>query len=138
MRVPLRWHAAHRAHRVHKGSIIFQVFVLCCTSAVVLEPGASQLVQQDGDLTDLAENVTFACIRYVTREVLAHYAVPVGGILLVKECLYEFCDLFLRLFGVHDLVDLLFEVSLHFFAHFADFPLDSSLGSHIDVFDSII
>ena len=44
---------------------------------VITQPLKSQLVQQDGHLSNLTEYVTFARIRYVGREVLPNYAVPV-------------------------------------------------------------
>ena len=92
----------------------------------------SQLVQQDGDLSNLAEYVTFARVRYVGRKVLPYYAVPVGRVLLVEEAFDELGDLLLGILVVHDVVDLLLEVGLHLFAHLADDPLHSSFCSHFD------
>ena len=78
----------------------------------------------------MTEYVCLARIRYVGRKVLSHNAVPIGRVLLVEESLDEFCNIFFCVLLVHDVVDLLLEVSLHFFVHLADDPRDSSLCSH--------
>ena len=135
MRAPLSQYVAHRFILIGFNYISSSREETCCTclclkDKVILQPLKSQLVQQDSDLSNLAEYVTFARIRYVGCEVLSHNAVPVRWVLLVEEPFDELCNLFLCVLLVHDVVDLLFKVSLHFFAHLADDPLYSSLRSH--------
>ena len=82
----------------------------------------------------MAEYVTFARVRYVRREVLAHHAVPVGRIFFVKETLNVLGDLLLSVLLVHDLVNLLLEVALHFLTHLAHHPLYCSLRCHVSIY----
>ena len=83
-------------------------------------------------MTDLAEYIIFALVRYNGGEVLADNAVPVGRVLGVKECLHVLGDILLGLLGgvVHDQVDLLLEVLFHVLGHFADHVVDDSIGAH--------
>ena len=82
----------------------------------------------------MAEYVTFARVRYVRREVLTNHTVPVWRVLLVEETLNVLCDLLLSVLLVHDLVNLLLEVALHFLTHLAHHPLYCSLRCHVSIY----
>ena len=102
----------------------------CDSSGTWGHYGRSQFVEDDSDLTDLTENVIFGLVRYVGGEVLAHDAVPVRRILLVKHCLHVLGDVLLCVFLVHDQVHLLLELLLHLVVHLADDVVNDSFSAH--------
>ena len=63
---------------------------------------SSQFVEEDGHLSNVAENVVFALVSYVAGKVFADDAVPVGRILLVKEAFDIFGNVLLGVLFVHD------------------------------------
>ena len=52
--------------------------------SVSLEAARSQLVEEDGHLTNVEEDVVLASVRYIAGEVFADDAVPVRRILRVE------------------------------------------------------
>lgn len=59
---------------------------------------------------------------------LANDTVPVGRVFFVEEGFDELSDVFLSLFAVDSLVDLVLDVGLHFQGHVFYLPLHNSLG----------
>ena len=69
-----------------------------------------------------------ALISYETREMLTHTAMPVGSVGLIEEFLNKFTDVFFGLVLIDSFVDLLLNIVFHFLVHFADNPLNITLG----------
>ena len=83
-------------------------------------------------LTNLAEDVIFALIRYEGREMLSNNAVPVWSIVLIEESLDVLSNSLLLVSFIHDFIYLGHEVFLHVVTNFLDNPANVSLsGSHI-------
>ena len=61
---------------------------------------------------------------------LADDAVPVGGVLGVKDGFDVLGNILFCIFPIHDKVDLLLELALHLFVHLADDIVDYSIRTH--------
>ena len=86
----------------------------------------SQLVQQNGELPNIEEDVVLRSIRYIAGEVFSNNAVPVGRVFFVEKGFDKLSDIFFGVFAVNSLVNLVLDVGFHFWGHFADFPLHNS------------
>ena len=90
----------------------------------------SELVKQDGHLTDIEEYVVLTLISYITREVLSNATVPVGSVIRVEELLHELTNVGLLFELIHGVINLHFNITLHVWVHLLDHKLDNSF-SHI-------
>jgi len=82
-------------------------------------------------LTNLAEDVIFALIRYIGSEVLSYDTVPVWSVVLVKEGLDVLSNWLLLVCLIHDFIYLCNEVFLLLVADLLDHPTNVSFsGSH--------
>lgn len=95
----------------------------------------SQLVEEDGHLRYVKENIVLARIRYVGSETLPDDAVPVWRVLLVKVTLNICCNVFFFYKLVKRLVHNLLDVRFHVFVDLANDPLDLSLITHLSLFE---
>ena len=83
----------------------------------------SELVQQDGHLTNVEENVMLRGVSYIARKMFSNHAVPVGRILFVKEFLDALGnELLITVKLINGQVDLLLHVLLHVVGHLANDP----------------
>ena len=69
-----------------------------------------------------------ARVRYIAREMLAHHAMPVGGVLFVEEAFDELSNFLFCLFAVDGLINLRFNIELHFGTHFANGPVQHTFS----------
>lgn len=65
---------------------------------------------------------------------LANNTVPIGRILRVKDGLDMLCNVLLRVFLIHDEVNLLLELGFHLLVHLADDVVNNSICGHCDLF----
>ena len=86
-------------------------------------------------MTNVEEDVMFADVCCVACEVLAHHAVPIGRILLVKELLDAFRDqLLVAIVFINCQIHLLLDVLLHVGSHFTDDPVDVTLSHFLFIY----
>ena len=83
-------------------------------------------------LTNLAEDVIFALVRYEGGEVLSDDTVPVWSVVFIEESLDMLSNGLLLVSLIHDFIYLGHEVFLHVVSNFLDNPANVSFcGSHI-------
>ena len=87
---------------------------------------SSQLVKQDGGLTNIEKDVVLARVGNIACEMFANNTVPVRRIFAIEVLLYEFRDLLLSVRLIKGQVNLLLNVLLHVLCHLTDNPLNIS------------
>ena len=93
----------------------------------VLE-GSSELIKQNGQLTDVEEDVMLTLVGYIACKMFSDTAMPVGTIRLIKELLNELTDLPLGFFLIDGFINLLLDIIFHVLVHLADNPGNVSFG----------